>query len=59
MHMANPEMIRTEREENEWSQAVQQNQVLEEYQKKKAERLEKRRRMEERNEALRNMLNRK
>ena len=57
--MTKTEMIHMEQEGGEWTTAVKRNQMLERYQRRKAKRQEKKRRLEERNEALRNMLNRK
>ena len=53
------ELIHTEQEGSEWTAAAKRNQMTERYFRRKAKRLEKRKRLEERNEALRNMLNRK
>ena len=57
--MTKTEMIHMEQEGGDWTAIVKRNQMLERYQRRKAKRQEKKRRLEERNEALSNMLNRK
>ena len=57
--MTKTELIHMEQEGGEWAAAANRNQMTERYQRRKAKRLEKKKRLEERNEALRNMLNRK
>ena len=57
--MTKTELIHMEQEGGDWSTAVKRDQMLERYQRRKAKRQEKKRRLEEQNEALRNMLNRK
>ena len=57
--MTKTEMTHMEQEGGDWTVAVKRNQMLERYQKRKSRRQEKKRRLEEQNEALRNMLNRK
>lgn len=57
--MTKTEMIHMEQEGGDWTTAVKRNQMLERYQRRKVKRQEKKLRLEERNEALRNMLNRK
>ena len=56
--MTKTELIHTEQEGGEWNAAVNRDQMTERYQQRKTERQERKRRLEERNEALRNMLNR-
>ena len=56
--MTKTEMIHMEQEGGDWTTAAKRNQMLERYQRRKAKRLEKKRSLEERNEALREMLNR-
>ena len=53
------EMTRKDQEGKEWIDAAERHQMLDNYQRRKAERREKRLRLEERNEALRKMINRK
>ena len=55
--MTKTELIHVEQENGNWSTAVKRNQMLERYQQRKAKRQEKKRRLQERNEALRDMLN--
>ena len=57
--MTKTELIHMEQEGGEWTSAKNRDQMLERYQRRKAKRQEKKRRLEESNEALRNMLNRK
>ena len=57
--MTKTEMTHMEQEGGDWTVAVKRNQMLERYQKRKSRRQEKKRRLEEQSEALRNMLNRK
>ena len=52
------EMIYTAMKVNEWTEKVEQKKMREKVSARKAERLEKKKRMEERNEAFRSMLNR-
>lgn len=52
------EMIYAAMKVNEWTEKVEQKKMRERTSGRKAERLEKKKRMEERNEALRSMLNR-
>ena len=52
------EMIYTAMKVNEWTEKVEQKKIREKVSARKAERLEKKKRMEERNEAFRSMLNR-
>ena len=52
------EMIYAAMKVNEWTEKVEQKKMRERTSRRKAERLEKKKRMEERNEALRSMLNR-
>ena len=56
--MTKTELIHMEQEGGEWTAAKNRDQMTERYQRRKAKREEKRRRLEEQNEALRNMLNR-
>ena len=56
--MTKTEMIHREQEGGEWTAAKNRDWMMERYRRRKAKRQEKRRRLEERNEALRNMLNR-
>ena len=53
------EITRTDQKGKEWIDAVERYQMLDNYQRRKAEKREKRLRLEERNEALRKMINRK
>ena len=57
--MTKTEMIHREQEGGEWTVARNRDQMMEGYQRRKTIRQEKKRRLEERNEALRNMMNRK
>ena len=57
--MTKTEMIHTVQEGGEWAAAVKRVQMMERYLRRKEKRREKKLRLEERNEALRNMLNRK
>ena len=57
--MTKTEMIHTVQEGGEWTTAVKRGQMMERYLRRKEKRREKKLRLEERNEALRNMLNRK
>ena len=57
--MTNAELIHTKQEGSEWTVAAKRKQMTERYIRRKAERLERKQKLEERNEALRNMLNRK
>ena len=52
------EITRTDQKGKEWIDAVERYQMLDNYQRRKAEKREKRLRLEERNEALREMINR-
>ena len=56
--MTNTELIHTKQEGNEWNVAAKRNQMAERYTRRKALRRERKLRLEERNEALRKMLNR-
>ena len=56
--MTKTELIHIGQEGGEWTSAKNSDQMLERYQRRKAKRQEKKLRLEERNEALRNMLNR-
>ena len=56
--MTNAELIHTKQEGNEWNIAAKRNQMAERYTRRKALRRERKLRLEERNEALRKMLNR-
>ena len=57
--MTNAELIHTEREGSEWTAAAKRNQMTERYIRRKSLRRERKLRLEERNEALRKMMNRK
>ena len=57
--MTKTEMIHTELEGSEWIAAEKRNRMLERYYSRKSLRRERKLRLEERNEALRKMLNRK
>ena len=57
--MTNTELIHTEQEGSEWTVAAKRNQMMERYYRRKALRRERKLRLEERNEALRKMMNRK
>ena len=56
--MTKTEFIHMQQEGGEWTSAKNRYQMLERYQRRKAKRQEKKRRLEEKNEALRNMLDR-
>ena len=57
--MTKTEMIHTVQEGGEWTAAVKRGLMMERYLRRKEKRRETKLRLEERNEALRNMLNRK
>jgi hypothetical protein len=57
--MTKTEFIHMQQEGGEWAAVKNRDQIMERYQRWKEKRQEKKRRLEERNEALRNMLNRK
>ena len=57
--MTQAERNRIEKPWDEWAINTAQEERQTRYQKRKTERLEKKKSLEERNEALRNMLNRK
>ena len=57
--MTQAEKNRMERPLDEWAIHTAQKEMQTRYQRRKANRLEKKKKLEERNEALRNMLNRK
>ena len=57
--MTQAEKNRMERPLDEWAINAAQREMQTRYQRRKADRQEKRKKLEERNEALRDMLNRK
>ena len=56
--MTQSEKNRTEQIRDEWTVNAAQEEMRERYQRRKADRRERKRQLEERNEALRNMLRR-